>query len=174
MLDEQVERLLCVRLNEFELRERVLESLDVVAVLHFVESILCFALGIVALARVVHDVLVGARAAFDRQQCVHRARDRDERPLDLAGRRHCRDLRGNRRILRHAREIVIAAGSRDVVRSAGIRHPCRVEALLPLTLRDFPELRPIQSPERRGPADDVGRIAGGPNGLRGLAVGIEA
>lgn len=37
--DEQIEGTLCVRLYQFELRENVLESFDMVSVLHLVEAI---------------------------------------------------------------------------------------------------------------------------------------
>src|SRR5205807_2401039 len=67
VVHEQIERLLRVRLNEFELRERIFKRFDVVAVLHFVETELRFAVLIVALARSVDERFIRARAALDRQ-----------------------------------------------------------------------------------------------------------
>src|SRR5262249_19249336 len=79
--DEEVERALRVGLDDLELRERALERLDVIAVLDLVQPVL----GPAAAAVAADQRLVRPRAALDRQQRVHRAGHRDQRPPDLPG-----------------------------------------------------------------------------------------
>ena len=97
----------------------------------------------------------------DRQQRIHRARNRDQRLLDIAGRGkggHVRADVGERASLR----VVVGASATHV----GVVR--RVEPLLPLALRHFPERVRIISPhglrcraDRDARRHDVGRIAGG-------------
>ncbi len=104
----------------------------------------------------------------DRQQAVHRAGHRDQRTLDAPGRLERGDVRADVGG-RQPRHVVVGAGARAV----GVVG--RVEPLLPLALRHFPELGPVARPQRRGGAvDDVGRIAGRADVLRGGAVRIES
>ena len=84
---------------------RVLVGLDVVAVLHFVQPVRARARrrrvvgprgrDACAWPRPLRLARVGARVVVDRQQRVHGARDRDQRPLDLARRREGGELRAH-------------------------------------------------------------------------------
>ncbi len=85
MIHQQVEGSLCMRLDNDQLRKQRHVALDVIAVLHFVESVLRVALVIVALARGIDRRLVGTRLGLDRQQGVHGARHRNQGLLDLPG-----------------------------------------------------------------------------------------
>ena len=74
-----------MRLDEFEQRKSHLECLDVVAVLHFVETV-----GRARLAGLLpryrgHAARIGTSIDVHRQQRVHRACDGDERPANAAG-----------------------------------------------------------------------------------------
>ncbi len=104
----------------------------------------------------------------DGQQRVHRAGHGDQRALDAARRgerRHLRAQVGGRQ----PRDVVVGTGARAV----GVVR--RIEPLLPLALRHFPELRPVAGPKGSlGAGDDVWRVAGGADVLRGGAVGVEA
>ena len=74
MLDvvhQDVERLMCVRCNQFELREGRSEGFDVISVLHFVEAIRR------VMPMIEHSIFVLPRFSPDRQQCIHGSGDGD-------------------------------------------------------------------------------------------------
>ena len=83
--DQHIERVLCMRLDKFELRECQLEGFDVVAVLHLVEAVSWdFLVGILARCG-SYTACIGASIIVNRQQRIHRASDGDERSADAAG-----------------------------------------------------------------------------------------
>jgi hypothetical protein len=89
LLHEEVEGFLRVRHDELELRKPVLIRLDVVAVLHFVETVGGIPLPEnppVIVERGFHLARICACMVVDRQQRVHRAGDGDQRLLDVARR----------------------------------------------------------------------------------------
>ena len=169
---QQIERPLRVRLDELELRERAAERLDVVPVLHFVQSVLRAAVLVVRLARGSDPCLVSARLRADGQQTVHRPGHRDERLLDLAGGLEGCEVRGDVG-LRGLYQVVVVAWP------VGIRVVLGIEALLPLALCHFPELHVVVLPEGSGhhpgrsAVHDVGWISGGTDCLGSGAIRVE-
>src|SRR5215472_11709439 len=75
VVNEEVEGLLCVRLDELQLRKRAPERFDMVAVLHLIQPVLSFALVVVAVARGVDHRLVCFGSPMNRQQCIHGSSD---------------------------------------------------------------------------------------------------
>ena len=123
--------MLCVRLDQLELRERILVGLDVVAVLHLVKPICRVLVRLVSTLMILvgksgsHGARISTGVKVDWQQCVHCAGDCDQRFSDIAGRRDCGDIGADIRS-RQAVDITVGSGARSVSVIA------RVEALLPL------------------------------------------
>jgi len=134
MLDvfhQQVKGVLRVRLDQLELRERILVGLDVVAVLHLVKPICRVLMRLVSTLMIPvgksgrHSARISTGVKVDRQQRVHCAGDCDQRFSDVAGRRNCGDIVADIRG-RQAVDIAVGSGARSVGVIA------RVEPLLPL------------------------------------------
>src|SRR5271157_3650154 len=100
VVDQQIECILRVGLNQFQLGEwsrelsgrkkracdaSYLVNLNVVPVLDLIQTVLRFAVIVVAFSRSINRRLIGTRLVLDRQQGVHSASYRDQGPLDLAG-----------------------------------------------------------------------------------------
>src|SRR5271157_2055457 len=194
VVNQQVECILRVGLNQFQLGEwsrelsgrkkracdaSYLVSLNVVPVLEFIQTVLRFALIVVALmifvafSRSIHRRLISTRLVLDGQQGVHSASYRDQGFLDLAGGLNRPHAGVNTRNIFCAIEIVIVPESSDI----GLIG--RIEPLLPLTRGHLPEGSPIVQPQRSGHVpgsiakDDVGRITSLPDILCSLTVGVE-
>ena len=103
----------------------------------------------------------------DGQQRVHGSGNGDKRPANLSRIREGSHL-GADVGLRETADVVIRA------HSAAVRVVRRVEPLLPLAGRDFPEGVRVGRPERSRASHDIGRVARGHDVLRRGAVGIEA
>ena len=134
MLDvfhQQVKGVLRVRLDQLELRERILVGLDVVAVLHLVKTICRVPMRLVSTLMISvgksgnHGARISTGVKVDRQQRIHRASDCDQRLSDVAGCRDCGDIGADIRG-RQAVDIAVGSGARSVGVIA------RVEPLLPL------------------------------------------
>src|SRR5271155_2637647 len=139
---QQVKGVLCMRLDQLEMRKGVLVGLDVVAVLHLVEAV-CrgLMLDVIAVGQGGSDgTLIGARVQVDRQQRVHSSGQGDQRFPDIAGRRDRgklgSDIRGRQPV-----DVAVGSGARDVSVIG------RIEPLLPLAKSDFPEFGPIRGPQ---------------------------
>src|SRR5271157_3871103 len=100
VVDQQVECILRVGLNQLQLGEwprdlagrkkracdaSYLVRLNVVPVLDLIQTILRFAVIVVAFSRSVNCRLISTRLVLDRQQGIHGASYRDQGLLDLAG-----------------------------------------------------------------------------------------
>ena len=115
---QQVKGVLRVRLDQLELRKGFFVGLDVVAILDLVQPVRrAVVAAIVAVAVAIAVIvaadlgLVGARAALDRQQRVHRAGHGDQRPPDPPGGRDLGDALGDRRVGRDPAGVVVAGGA---------------------------------------------------------------
>ena len=82
--DEQIERVLRMGLDQFELRECDLEGFDVIAVLHLVKAVSWSSRGILACCG-SHAARIGASIGVNRQQRIHCASYGDEWPTDAPG-----------------------------------------------------------------------------------------
>src|SRR5580692_121512 len=138
MLDrirQQVKGVLCMRLDQLELRKGVFVGLDVVAVLHLVEAVCGMQLFVVALVSTPllissrqgggNGTLIGASVEIDRQQRIHSSGHRDQRLADIARCRYRGDIGAHVRS-RQAVDIAVGSGARTVSVIT------RVEPLLPL------------------------------------------
>ena len=130
-LRQQVEGVLCVWLDQLELRKDILVGFDMVAVLHLVEPV-CRAAMAVVIAFVTlfgqsggNGACVGPRVQIDRQQSIHSSGYRDQRLADIACCRYRGDIGADVRG-RQAVDIAVSSGARTVSVIT------RVEPLLPL------------------------------------------
>src|SRR5207237_10278042 len=100
VVHQKVESVLRMRLDQLELRIKLLVSLDMVAVLDFVEAVggsPVVAIAVIVMALVLRGgcdlACVRARVVIDRQQRVPGARQRDQRTPTLPGAGDSGDLR---------------------------------------------------------------------------------
>src|SRR5271166_1043733 len=152
VVDQQLECILRVGLSQLQLGERARElsgrkkravdasyliSLNVVPVLDLIQTVLLFALIVVAFSPSFNQRLISTRLVLDRQQGVHSASYRDQGFLDLAGGLNRLHAGVNTRNIFCAIEIVIVPESSDIGLIGWI------EPLLPLTRRHLPEGSPV-------------------------------
>src|ERR1700730_10015655 len=119
VVGQQIEGALRVRLDQLELPEGVLVSLDVIAVLYLVKAINRTMTQVIAILSILvgkssgDGALIGAGVEIDRPKCVHRSGDGDQRLADLAGRRNGRDSGADIRY-RQAIGVAVGSGARPV------------------------------------------------------------
>src|SRR5271165_138289 len=132
---QQVKGVLCVRLDQLELRKGVLVGFDVVTILHLIETVRRaqqLAIAVVSAPLLMpcrqgggYGTRIGAGVQVDRQQRVQRPGHRDQRLSDVAGRRDRGKLGSD---IRGRKPVDVAIGSR--ARYVGV--VVRIEPLLPL------------------------------------------